>query len=181
MASLAVTIAGGAAHTVQTFTLTIELGSGRRGKRCNGELWIEDPSVAPLTGNVITISIDGTDSFQGVLVQVKDELINPETHKITFDAMDYSLQLDSHLVTTTRDEELLSVRVDDLLTEYAVAFSREDTAVDELVPGQAIDYRTLSSIFDELAELTGQYFELRFDRTVLILCVLRRQIFRIAR
>jgi len=169
MPTASVSIAGSTPFGVQVFTLVVEQGLGKRAKRARGELWIDTvghPVSKPLTGQTINISIEGIQEFAGVLITVTDEWINPVVYKVAFEAMDYSLQLDSHLVTKEYDEQLLSARVQAVLTTYAPAFTIGTIDNDETIPDQTIDHREPSAVFDELAELTNQYFELKFDRTV---------------
>ncbi len=170
MASLSVSFRGSVPYGIQTFDLTIELGLGKRAKHCSGKLWIDTenhPVARPLTGQEIIIHIDGSLAFAGVLTQVGDEWLNPVVYKVTFDAIDYTLQLDAKLVTGTFEEQTFQERIEALLTEYAPTFTLgEFESSEDLIPEQKYDYRELSAIFDELAELTSQYFELKFDRSV---------------
>ncbi len=170
MASLSVSFRGSVPYGIQTFDLTIELGLGKRAKHCSGKLWIDTenhPVARPLTGQEIIVYIDGSLAFAGVLTQVGDEWLNPVVYKVTFDAIDYTLQLDAKLVTGTFEEQTFQERIEALLTDYAPAFTLgEFESSEDLIPEQKYDYRELSAIFDELAELTSQYFELKFDRSV---------------
>ncbi|KKL27701.1 hypothetical protein LCGC14_2382510, partial [marine sediment metagenome] len=126
MASLSVSFRGSVPYGIQTFDLTIELGLGKRAKHCSGKLWIDTenhPVARPLTGQEIIIHIDGSLAFAGVLTQVGDEWLNPVVYKVTFDAIDYTLQLDAKLVTGTFEEQTFQERIEALLTEYAPTFT----------------------------------------------------------
>ncbi len=170
MASLSVSFGGSVTYGVEIFNLTTELGLGKRAKRCSGKLWIDTenrPVARPLTGQEIIIYIDGSLAFAGVLTQVGDEWLNPVVYKVTFDAIDYTLQLDAKLVTGTFEEQTFLERVAALLGEYAPRFFLGVVeATEDKIPEQKYDHRELSAIFDELAELAGIYFELKFDRSV---------------
>lgn len=162
----------------QTFDISIELGLGKRAKRAHVIIVIDTikhPATKPKTGELLTIS--GDLEFKGPLVTVADRWLNPDTYEVTVEAVDFTPLLDAHLVTKDFEIQTLSERVQEALSLFCPGFTLGvvDSDIDDEgdpyedppeLEAQGVDHKEASAFFDELAELTDQTFELKFDKTV---------------
>lgn len=177
MALVTASLGGGPLRGFQNFGFVVELGLGKRAKRATCNV-IYDTVAYPgsskaKTGQVLRIEVDGAEVFEGPVHIVDDKWLNPTAYKVSLDATDWTPFLDSKLVTTKDltdgslpDDQTLTDRVSWILSQFCPGFNIGTVESNEVLAAQTIDYRPASVVFDELAELTNQVFDLDFDKFV---------------
>lgn len=175
MATISATISGAPLKGFQNFSFEIELGLGKRAKRATCRAIYDTDAYAGTkakSGQVLRISIDGSEAFEGPIHVVTGKWINPEAYEVTIDATDWTPFLDAKLVHTSDleggelPEQPLSQRVAWILVRFCPGFTLGTIDNDVTLPAQSFDRQPASSVFDELAELTDHVFDLSFNKQV---------------
>ena len=157
----------------------VELGLGKRAKRatCRAIYGTGIAGSKPRSGEILTIDVDGSQVFRGPIHTVGDQPRNPDTYEVTAEATGWTPFLDAKLVHTENEddpliesgaliEQTLNERVTWILDKFCPGFTLGTVDNNETLAAQAIDRRPASEVFDELAELTDQVFDLSFNKVV---------------
>ena len=156
-------------RSFQNFRCVVELGLGGSGKSARGYLVVDTgdlSGVRPLTGEPFEIEVNDATEFKGNILRVTDEWLTPTSYEATIEAVGFLPLLNAHLVTCELPASTLSWQINYILGKFCDGFTLGTIESDPVMSAQTIYYEPASEIFRDLAERTGQVFELDFEKQV---------------
>jgi len=123
----------------------------------------------PRPGNVVSVAIDGTKEFEGIITTVSDFFLNPEVMRCEVECSDYVVFLDRKLVTKQEyPEQSAGARIKAILEEFCPDFYTDTSYIEDglTLPPEGYDYEVPSSIFDRISDSTGYTWYVDYDMKV---------------
>lgn len=126
--------------------------------------------VRPEAGNEIELIVDGTVEFAGEVTIIEEtHLINPDAYNYQITCNDWSRRMDRLLVAVQEiGPDEAGTIIKSILTEFAGEFAVDLTQIGEgvVVPEQQFDYVPVTSVLDQLANLSGYVWYVDQDKIV---------------
>lgn len=162
-------------HWFDVRTVSVKEGFAARGDTARGPIsipWVDLHAglvAKPSSGQLMAVYVEKQRRFEGPIVTVTDEFINPLTFRANIEAVDHTLRLDAHLVLKAEYPlQLAGERIKAILTEFCPEFAADLTHIEdgESVPAEGYDYESPSSVIDKLAEATDYHWYVDEHRVV---------------
>ena len=120
----------------------------------------------PEKNQVVSLSIDGTEEFEGVIVGIEKSIESGNIVVYDVTCSDYSFQLDQKIVNERYDDTTVDLIISDLVATYASTFTTTNVVVTTAIETMSFNRVSMSAAIEKIAKVTGNSWYVDNDKDI---------------